>query len=115
MKNAVSFCAFSGCAIDFDLTAMEIEFFISKNEDFPKKILVFGTADKIRTCDLQSRSLTLYPAELQPRMWNDRLAAVIRFFNNSGQTVVKNPRLLSPETRNRCVAKALRLISTECA
>ena len=76
---------------------------------------LFGTADKIRTCDLQSRSLTLYPAELQPRMWNDRLAAVIRFFNNSGQTVVKNPRLLSPETRNRCVANALRLISTECA
>ena len=94
---------------------MEIELFIRKNEDFPKKILVFGTADKIRTCDLQSRSLTLYPAELQPLMWNDRLAAVIRFFKNSGQTVVKNSRLLPPETRNRCVAKALRLISTECA
>ena len=28
----------------------------------------FGTADGIRTHDLQSRSLALYPAELQPRM-----------------------------------------------
>ena len=28
----------------------------------------FGTADGIRTHDLQSRSLALYPAELQPHM-----------------------------------------------
>ena len=39
-----------------------------KTEDFQKKILGFGTADGIRTHDLQSRSLALYPAELQPRM-----------------------------------------------
>ena len=82
MKNAVSFCAFSGCAIDFDLTAMEIEFFISKNEDFPKKILVFGTADKIRTCDLQSRSLTLYPAELRAHI---EFALPVQMLGNVGQ------------------------------
>ena len=27
--------------------------------------LFVGTPDRIRTCDLQSRSLTLYPAELR--------------------------------------------------
>ena len=31
----------------------------------PLGCFLFGTPDKIRTCDLQSRSLTLYPAELQ--------------------------------------------------
>ena len=30
--------------------------------------LFFGTADGIRTHDLQSRSLALYPAELQPHI-----------------------------------------------
>ena len=30
-----------------------------------KRGIFRGTADKIRTCDLQSRSLTLYPAELR--------------------------------------------------
>ena len=39
-----------------------------KTEDFQKKILGFGTADGIRTHDLQSRSLALYPAELQPHI-----------------------------------------------
>ena len=54
-SSSVPFRAISSCAVDCDLTAMEIELFINKNEDFLKKILVFGTADKIRTCDLQSR------------------------------------------------------------
>ena len=30
--------------------------------------VVFGTPDAIRTHDLQSRSLTLYPAELRARI-----------------------------------------------
>ena len=33
---------------------------------------VFGTADGIRTHDLQSRSLALYPAELQPHIYMAR-------------------------------------------
>ena len=34
----------------------------------PTNVGIDGVPDTIRTCDLQSRSLTLYPAELQVRM-----------------------------------------------
>ena len=34
------------------------------------KCITFGTPDAIRTHDLQSRSLTLYPAELRARTGN---------------------------------------------
>ena len=40
-----------------------------------------GTADGIRTHDLQSRSLALYPAELRPRIFRQiRLLPLRRFF-----------------------------------
>ena len=35
-----------------------------------KRGIFRGMPDKIRTCDLQSRSLTLYPAELRAHMSN---------------------------------------------
>ena len=41
---------------------------ITKNKTPRMGASVFGTADGIRTHDLQSRSLALYPAELQPHM-----------------------------------------------
>ena len=36
-----------------------------KSPEQPWLFRGFGVPDTIRTCDLQSRSLTLYPAELQ--------------------------------------------------
>ena len=39
--------------------------FIMKNAASRKGLSQYGTPDAIRTHDLQSRSLTLYPAELQ--------------------------------------------------
>ncbi len=32
----------------------------------------FGAADRIRTCGLSGRSRTIYPAELQPHMYENR-------------------------------------------
>ena len=34
-------------------------------KSLPLRVGLFGMPDRIRTCDLQSRSLTLYPAELR--------------------------------------------------
>ena len=33
---------------------------------------VFGAADRIRTCGLSGRSRTIYPAELQPHIYENR-------------------------------------------
>ena len=35
-------------------------------------IRLFGAADRIRTCGLSGRSRTIYPAELQPHMYENR-------------------------------------------
>ncbi len=43
-----------------------------QNPGIPKGAPGFGTADGIRTHDLQSRSLALYPAELQPHIYRTR-------------------------------------------
>ena len=51
-----------------NLTTMQFEHIDDKTKDFLVKILSFGTDDGIRTHDLQSRSLALYPAELQPHI-----------------------------------------------
>ena len=50
----------------------------------------FGTADGIRTHDLQSRSLALYPAELQPHGKNLRLPAEFVIIQAANGIIAKN-------------------------
>ena len=50
---------------DGGLSAVSWDYFIMKNAASRKGLSQYGTPDAIRTHDLQSRSLTLYPAELQ--------------------------------------------------
>src|SRR5699024_948 len=48
----------------------------------------FGAPDWIRTSGLQSRSLSLYPAELRARIFMRTAEAVVNVLKNSSQTVV---------------------------
>ena len=57
--------------------------------------VVFGTPDWIRTSDLQSRSLTLYPTELRARIWERLVKPVSPFLKISSQIVV-NRREIFP-------------------
>ena len=56
-----------------------------KDNSLASKLLsYYGTADGIRTHDLQSRSLALYPAELQPQIGiKERIAFTPGIWYNS--------------------------------
>ncbi len=65
---------------------------IPKTADFSVNRRFFlGTADGIRTHDLQSRSLALYPAELQPHVKELALAGRICYNSGGKRYYSKNP------------------------
>ena len=63
----------------------------------PKGLILWdfsGAHDWIRTSGLQSRSLSLYPAELRARIYMRTAEAEVNLLKNSSQTVV-NGRIFS--------------------
>ena len=71
--------------------------------------LDFGTPDWIRTSDLQSRSLTLYPTELRAHI---HLQGKLLLRGNSSQIVVNGGDFFSLSSRDPNDHKALRRLST---
>ena len=73
----------------------------------------YGTPDAIRTHDLQSRSLTLYPAELQAHIWCDNCYIIAKdkekikafqrnfFFLLSERSVLRKQEILVQICENR--------------
>ena len=58
-----------------------------------------GAPDWIRTSGLQSRSLSLYPAELRARIYMRTAEAVVNLLKNSSQTVVNGGIFSLRQTR----------------
>ena len=69
-------------------------FFDFKQKPSKENLGGLGAHDWIRTSGLQSRSLSLYPAELRAQIYMRTAEAVVNLLNSS-QTVV-NDRIFSP-------------------
>ena len=74
-------------------------FFDFKQKPSKENLGGLGAPDWIRTSGLQSRSLSLYPAELRAQIYMRTAEAVVNLLKNSSQTVVNGGIFLFRRTR----------------